>query len=82
MSEITEVIISEKRKVVRVEGITEVKGIVFLILVYYFGLHWVLVATHRPSLVAASGGYSLVVVFGLLTVTSLVAEHRPRSCGS
>ena len=29
MSEITEVIISEKRKVVRVEGITEVKGIVF-----------------------------------------------------
>jgi len=36
MSEITEVIISGKRKVVRVEGITEVKGIVFLILVYYF----------------------------------------------
>ena len=32
---------------------------------------------HRLSLVEASGGYSLVVVCGLLiTVDSLVAEHK------
>jgi len=33
--------------------------------------------THELSLLAASRGYSLVVVSGLLTaVASLVAEHR------
>ena len=33
-------------------------------------------AAHRPSLVAASRDYSLVVVFRLLiTVASFVAEH-------
>ena len=35
------------------------------------------VVVHRLSLVAASRGYSLVVVFSLLiAVASLVAEHR------
>ena len=34
------------------------------------------------SLVVASGGYSLVVVHGLLrAVVSLVAEHGSRACG-
>ena len=43
----------------------------------YFWLFWVFVAIHGLSLVAASGGHSLVVVCGLLTaVTSLVSEHR------
>ena len=42
-----------------------------------FWLHWVFIVAHRLSLVAASGGYSLVVVHGLLiAVASLVAEHR------
>ena len=39
-------------------------------------LHWVLVAVLWLSLIAASRGYSLVVVHGLLTaVASLVVEH-------
>jgi len=39
-------------------------------------LLWVFVAVHRLSLVAASGGYSPVVVHGLLTVVaSAIAEH-------
>ena len=34
------------------------------------------------SLVATSGGYSLVAMHGLLiAVASLIAEHRLRSCG-
>ena len=42
----------------------------------YFRLCWVFVASRRLSLVVESRGYSLVVVFGLLTVVaSLVAEH-------
>ena len=37
----------------------------------------VFVAIHRLSLVAASGGYSLVAVCSvLIAVASLVAEHR------
>ena len=37
---------------------------------------------HGLSLVASSRGYSLAEVHGLLiTVTSLIAEHRLRSCG-
>ena len=41
---------------------------------------WVFVAVGRFSLLAASGGYSLVAVHGLLTaVAALVVEHRP-SC--
>ena len=39
-------------------------------------MHWVFVALQSLFLVAASGGYSLVVVRGLLiVVVSLVAEH-------
>ena len=36
------------------------------------GLHWVFVAVPRLSLVAASGGYSLVAAWGLF----VVVEHR------
>ena len=43
----------------------------------YFGLCRVLMDAHGLSLVAASKGYSLTTVRGLLiTVASLVAEHR------
>ena len=38
---------------------------------------WVFVAAHRRSLVVGGGGYSLVVIRGLLiAVASLVAERR------
>ena len=48
-----------------------------------FWLCWVFVAVIRLSLVVASGGYSLAVVCGLLiTVGSLVAQHRLQSCGT
>ena len=48
-----------------------------LCLFVYFQLHWVFIAAHRLSLVAANGGDSLVAVCGLLTaVASVVAEHR------
>ena len=40
-------------------------------------LHWVFLAAHGASQVAASGGYSLVAVHRLLSpVASLVVEHR------
>ena len=43
----------------------------------YFWLHWVFIAAQWLSLVASSGGYSLVVLCRLLTVVaSLVAKHR------
>ena len=59
----------------------------FLIFVYlsaldllhfiYFWLCWVFIAEPELSLVAASQGYSLVVVCGFLTVVaSLGAEHK------
>ena len=42
----------------------------------YFWLHWVLVASHGLSLVAASRGHSQVAVCGLLILVAfLVAEH-------
>ena len=42
-----------------------------------FWLCWVFVAVHQLSLVAAGRHYSQAVVCGLLiTVASLVAEHR------
>ena len=42
-----------------------------------FGLHWGFVAACGLSLVAESGGYSLVVVLWLLiAVAPLVMEHR------
>ena len=48
-----------------------------LFIITYFCLLWVLVAACGPSLVAASRGYFLVAVFGLIiAVASLVAEHR------
>ena len=44
---------------------------------FYFWLCWVFVAVCGLSLVAVSGGYSLVVVHGfLIEMASLVAEHR------
>ena len=50
----------------------------FLInLFIYLWLPWVFVAVRGLSLVAVSGGYSVVAVCGLLIdVASLVAEHR------
>ena len=48
----------------------------FLRFIYLFWLLWVFVAAHRLSLVAASGGYSLVVVCRLLImVASLIVEY-------
>ena len=34
----------------------------YYLFIRYFWLHWVFVASHRPSLIAVSGGYALVVV--------------------
>ena len=62
--------------------ILSLKKILFLSIFFkelfiYFWLHWVFIATRGLSLVAASGGYSLVVVCGLfVAVASLVSEHR------
>ena len=44
--------------------------------VLFFWLHWVFIAVHGLSLVVASGGYSVAVCRLLITVASLVAEHR------
>ena len=60
----------------------------------FFWLHWIFVAARRPSLVAVSGGYSLVVFHGLLIMVvsllwnkgkqaSVVVAHRlscPMEC--
>ena len=49
----------------------------------YFWLHCVFVAACGLSLVAVSGGYSLIVVRGLLTaVSGLGAEHRLEGSGA
>ena len=48
----------------------------FVILCLYFWLHWVFVAVCGLSLVAASRGYSLVVLRLLTVVASLVLEQR------
>ena len=61
----------------------------------YFWLHWDFIATHGPSLVAASGGYSSLqcAVFSLRCFSccgaralgvqaSVVVAHRLSSCGS
>ena len=43
---------------------------------YLLWAHWIFVAVHGPSVVAASGGYSPAAVCGLLTaVASLVLEQ-------
>ena len=47
----------------------------FLINLIYFWLHWVFVAVHRLSLVAASGGYSSLQCAGFSLQWLLVAEH-------
>ena len=45
-------------------------------LLFNYWIHWVFTAVHRLSLVAANGGYSLAVVYGLfISVVSLVADH-------
>ena len=50
------------------------KSVVFCFI--YFGLCWILVAACGLSLVAVSGGYSVVVLHRLLiAVASLVVEH-------
>ena len=47
-----------------------------IISLYLFWLPWIFIVAHRLSLVAVSGGYSLVGVGGfLISVASLVAEH-------
>ena len=46
------------------------------VLFVYFWLHWIFVALHRFSLVAESGGHSLVTLGKHLTeVAFLVAKH-------
>ena len=46
--------------------------------IMYFWPCWVFAAMHGFFIVAASGGFSLAVMQGLLIeVASLVAEHRP-----
>ena len=57
------------------------------ILFIYFWLRWVFVAMCGLSLVAASGGYSLLRCAGLSQSQPLVAEHklqtrRLSNCGS
>ena len=48
----------------------------FFFLICLFWLFWAFVTMCKLSLVATSGGYSLVEVLGLLTVVaSFVAEH-------
>ena len=50
----------------------------FLLLIYLFWLHWVVIAVHRLSLVTVSRGCSLVVVHGfLMVVASFVTEYKP-----
>ena len=62
-----------------IDGYLVLPSPLYLNLKYLFihlGLRWVLIAVCRLSLVAASRGYSLLVVVGLLiVVVSLVTEH-------
>ena len=51
--------------------------------IYLFWLHWVFVAMSGLSLVAVSGGYAPAVIHRfLITVASLVVEHRLNACGA
>ena len=43
---------------------------------YISWLRWVFLAACRPSLVAASGNYSLLLCGFLIVVASLVEEHK------
>ena len=52
----------------------------FILFIYYFWLHWVFVAVHGPSLVAASRGYSSLQCAGfslqwLLLLWSTDSRH-------
>ena len=49
--------------------------ILFFFMFIYFWLYWVFVAVCGLSLLAASGGNSLVAGHGLLTVVASVVEH-------
>ena len=50
--------------------------ILFISSFFFFGwLHWVFIAARGLSLVAASGGYTVVVRRLLIVVASLVVEH-------
>ena len=50
---------------------------IFLNYLFYFWLHWVLIAACRLSLVVASRSYSLVVVHKfLLAVAPLIADYE------
>ena len=52
------------------------------ILFIYFWLHWVFVAAHGLSLVAASGGYSLLWCIGFsLQWLLLLRSTGSRACG-
>ena len=48
----------------------------FFFFIYYFWLRWVLVLCAGFSPIAASGGYSLVVVCGLHVAAASPAKHR------
>ena len=49
----------------------------YLKILFYFWLHWGFVAAHGLSLVAGSGGGSLVAVRRLfIVVASLIVKHR------
>ena len=51
-------------------------------LFYFGGLWWVVAAARRLSVVAESGGYFGVVVYGLyIVVTSLLQSTGSRVCG-
>ena len=47
----------------------------FIIIIIIFWLHWLFVAVHRLSLVAARGGYSLLQCTGFSLRWLLVVEH-------
>ena len=51
------------------------KSFSLIILFVYFWFHWVFIAVCVLSLVAVSGGYSLVVVLRLLTAVTSLVEH-------
>ena len=50
--------------------------ILFIYFIIYFWLHWVFIAAHGLSVVAASRGYSVVVCGLLIAMASLVEEHQ------
>ena len=58
--------------------------IVFIIylFIYYLWLRWVFLEAYRLSLVVASMGYSLVVVFQIIMLASLAAKHSCSRMGS